>query len=149
MAAQDLKITYLAFAVVLPKADGYGFSGYDTENDILDRHPEIAGHKDESWERWFLVDDGFPDFRIQVYKAKTQEQFFVSQKIKRPLRRCIVSMHHILCKHLVILWESRRRTEGSAESKTHLHPPRSGVCIFVSKPIVECICERVCCSYRR
>jgi hypothetical protein len=124
MAAQDLKITYLALAVVLPKADGYGFSGYATENDIVSRHPGTTGYKNELSGCLTVVRRCI--YEVGGTSTPGEEQFIVLYKVKRRSRRCIVSMHHILCKHLVTLWESRWRTEGSAESKTHLHPPRSG-----------------------
>ena len=43
IAGSTAHIAHLDLAVTLPKADGYGFCGYETENDILDRQPETAG----------------------------------------------------------------------------------------------------------
>jgi hypothetical protein len=64
-------VTYLALAVVLPKVEGYGFSGYDTENDIVSRHPVTSGYKDE---RWFLVVNGsLGTCRYKCDNAKIQE----------------------------------------------------------------------------
>jgi hypothetical protein len=64
-------VTYLALAVVLPKVEGYGFSGYDTENDIVSRHPVTSGYKDE---RWFLVVNvSLGTCRYKCDNAKIQE----------------------------------------------------------------------------